>query len=180
MTNTKAIQAFPKLSTIARRRKGLGMTQKELADAVGISQSLLTKIERNLVGTSYDIAVRIFMYLDEMTNVGEETARDVMQHDVITLRTTDTVSRAIRIAKEHAISQFPVVRGGSIVGAITTNDMIGMPKDTKISSVVREPFPMVVESTPVSTIKALLNSTPAVVVVRKDAIVGLVTPENLI
>ena len=171
---------FPEISTIKMRRKRIGVSQSRLAKSVGISQSLLTKIENGKAMPSYSKAVDIFERLDELEHRDEKKAKDVMRREVITLQEADTAEKAAAIAKAKGISQFPVLKSGRIIGSIRTIDIAGLEKSHKVGWSVSPPFPTVGEDTPISLIKELLKRDGAVVVVRGADIVGIVSPEDLL
>ncbi len=171
---------FPELSTVQRRRRRLGMTQNELAAKVGISQSLLTKIERGRVVPNYNAACAIFDALDEAESAGERSLSDVMQKNVIVLEATDTAAKAIRLAKKHSLSQFPILERNRLVGAITTNMLIGRRGGEAVKTFMREPFPTLNANTPVSMARNLLRQYPAILVLVGGSVVGIVTAEDMI
>jgi predicted transcriptional regulator len=165
---------------IQRRRKVLGLTQSQLAKQVGISQSLLTKIERGLVVPNYKTATEIFDFLESSENTGQKLAKDSMNAHVITLKASDTVQKAVSLVKKHAISQFPVVGGHKLVGSVASVDFIGRPRDSRIGEMLEEPFPTVNETTPLSIVKSILKSSRAVLVMNKGEIRGIITAEDLL
>ncbi len=171
---------FPDLADVQRRRKLIGMTQTQFAKQAGISQSLLTKIERGIVVPNYKIAMDLFNVLEIAENKDQKLAKDAMHAHVITIRPSDTVEKAAVLVKKHAISQLPIVEGHRLVGSIAAFDLIGKQKGTQLRDILAEPFPTVSENTPITTVKELLKGVRAVIVVRKDAIVGIITPENLL
>lgn len=171
---------FPQLESVGIRRKKLGLTQSSFAKSIGLSQSMLTKIERGKTVPNYNIAVQIFSKLEQEENRGEISIKDVMKKTVIELKPSDSIQTAAKIAKKHGISQFPVTQNGKIVGSIRTSDLIGLPKEAKVGWKIEAPFPTVHENSPISVVKKLLAHNPAVIVVRKDQIIGLVTAEDLL
>lgn len=171
---------FPNLSEIQRRRKILGLTQNQLAKQVGISQSLLTKIERGLVVPNYQTAIDIFGFLESGESRDQKLAKDAMHTHVIVLRPTDTVQKAVELVKRHSISQFPVVDRRRLVGSVASVDLIGKSKGSKISEIHEEPFPTVNETTPLSIVKSILKGSRAVVVLNKGEIKGIITAEDLL
>jgi predicted transcriptional regulator len=50
----------------------------------------------------------------------------------------------------------------------------------KVGSVAKAPFPTISEDVPISTVKELLRSSSAVLVVRGSKVVGIITPEDII
>ena len=57
---------LPEIDEIQRKRKSLGLTQKELAALVNVSQSLIAKIETKKVNPSYRIVKKIFDTFEEL------------------------------------------------------------------------------------------------------------------
>ncbi|MDE1767785.1 MAG: CBS domain-containing protein [Candidatus Micrarchaeota archaeon] len=171
---------FPNLSTIAQRRRKLGMTQNELATKAGLSQSLLTKIERGRVIPNYNIACNIFEILDENENSDEKRLSDIMQKNVIILDSADKAAKAIKLAKKHSLSQFPILEKNRLVGAITTDMLIGKRGSEAVRTFMKEPFPTLNSNTPINIAKNLLRQYPAIVVLHSGSVVGIVTAEDMI
>ncbi|MGC8652092.1 MAG: CBS domain-containing protein [Candidatus Micrarchaeia archaeon] len=171
---------FPDLNGIRIRRERLGITQKALAKEAGISQSMLTKIERGLVMPSYGTAIAIFAVLESREHRGEQKAAEVMKSKVILLRPSDTVEKAAELSRRYAVSQFPVVLRKSIVGSVSTSDMLWSRKGDKVESVMSEPFPIVSKGTPVSSVKALLKTAKAVLVMGNGSVLGIITADDLL
>jgi predicted transcriptional regulator len=171
---------FPSLENIGKRRKALGITQQQMAARIGISQSLVAKIERNLVVPNYKIACDIFDFLDKAERSGERRAEQIMHRNVIALKPRDTVETAANLAKKRLISQFPVVSGSSMVGSVTTARLVGLRNRTAIADIMGEPFPTISPDAPVSVISALLRRYSAALVLRKGKIAGIITAEDLL
>ena len=172
--------SFPRLSTVGKRRKILGITQQRLAKMCGISQSLLAKIESGNVNPSYSVAVGLFETLDVLEQNGAATSRDIMKKSVVILNPRQRIAAAVKISKQHAYSQFPVAYGGKLVGSITTKDMLDAPKDATVGAFLSDQLPTVSESTPIEAVKQLLKSSQAVIVLNRGAIVGIITAEDLL
>jgi predicted transcriptional regulator len=171
---------FPDLKTIAYRRKRLNMTQFALAKKAGISQSLITKIEHGKIMPSYKTACDIFNVLDESEIKEEKHISDIMKKKVLVLKSSDAVSKAIALAKQHSVSQFPVIENGMIIGAVTTNMLIDKNKKEIIKVFMREPFPTLNANTPLSIVRSLLKQEPAIIVLKGNEIIGIVTPEDML
>ncbi len=171
---------FPELISISIRRRKLGLTQKQLSTKAGISQSLLTKIERGLVTPNYKTACNIFEILDENEYKQEKKLSDVMRRKVITLKSSEYIEKAAEMAKKHSISQFPILENDKIVGAITTNLLVDIKKHTRIKDIMKEPFPTLSANTPLTIASNLLKQYPAIIVVQNSSIIGIVTAEDLL
>lgn len=171
---------FPELKSIERRRRTLGMTQKQLALSCQISQSLVAKIERGLLVPSYEIARRIFTFLESAELKDEKLAKDVMHRGVVVLHPDDKVAKAASVLKKHLISQCPVVDGKVLAGGITSKDIMDAPRRAAIDDFISEPFPTVSGETPASIVKDLLKHHSAVLVLKKSAIEGIITAEDFL
>jgi len=101
------------LKLIKKRRVLLGVTQKELSSACGVSQSMIAKIEARRAEASYSIAKRIFEALDSLSHESESKAVDFMKRKVVFCDAGDNVNVVIKKMKKGDISQLPVLSGGS-------------------------------------------------------------------
>lgn len=171
---------FPDLSEIKERRQGLGLTQEQLAEAAGVSQSLIAKVESGYQVPGYETARSIFAALDSHKSQEPTTVADAMTEDVQTLSSDDTVGEAVALAREHAISQFPVAADGSFVGIVTTADLIGLPEDAPVRKARTRSVPTVGPDAPLETVRGLVEYGRAVVVLEEREVVGIVTAEDLI
>src|SRR5512136_2233794 len=98
-------------STLKRLRIETGLTQRQLAELVGVSQAHIAKIEKENVEPRLSTVNRILKVLTE----GEgKKCRDVMTGHVISAKPTDKILRASQLMMRHAISQLPVLDGGKI------------------------------------------------------------------
>lgn len=171
---------LPDLKELKERRKALHMSQQRLSSEACISQSMLAKVESGGAVPNYNIAKRLFERLEELEHSKEKPARQIMHKRVVSLKSTETVGRMTSIAKREGISQFPVYDGKTIVGSITTKDVMDSDRHKAIGSIAKAPFPTISEDVPISTVKALLKSSAAVLVLRGSRIVGIITPEDTI
>ena len=182
---------FPPASDIKRIRKSLDITQTELAAASGVSQSTIAKIERGRMSASYDTVVKLFETLDGMR--GDEkkdlTAADVASEKVVTVQSTDKVHQASDLMRATGYSQLPVLKGDVPVGSISERGILELLRQgstmeelgqSVISKVMDESYPVVSDSTPVSSVTSLMSSSGAVLVSKKGKIVGLITSADIL
>ncbi len=174
------MSVFPRLDSIARRRKALGLSQRAFSKLVGTSQSMIAKTEHGKAEPSYRLAVEIFQKLDALENRDTKKAEDVMNKDVIVLRGSDTVGYASKIVRDEAISQFPVMMENGEIRSIRTNDMAGVGKDFRIEALVKEAFPAVGPDTPLSIVIELIHLNQAVIVMKGGKIGGIITADDLV
>ncbi|GAI24000.1 unnamed protein product, partial [marine sediment metagenome] len=109
------------LERIKQIRQKLGLTQIQLAKIANVSQSLITKIERGNVDPSYSIARKIFTVLEEQiaTSQNKMVAKDICSKGMVLIKSDDTIDKAIKLMKKHAISQMPITKDNIIVGGIS-------------------------------------------------------------
>ena len=86
------------LSSLTELRKRLGLTQRELAKLSGVSQSLISKIERGRINPSYEAVKRIMQALEAIRSEKDRglTAGDICTRNVISVEATDPLSKAIK------------------------------------------------------------------------------------
>ncbi len=182
---------FPPASDIKRIRKSLDITQTELAAASGVSQSTIAKIERGRMSASYDTVVKLFETLDGMRRDEKKdlTAADVASEKVVTVQSTDKVHQASDLMRATGYSQLPVLKGDVPVGSISERGILELLRQgstmeelgqSVISKVMDESYPVVSDSTPVSSVTSLMSSSGAVLVSKKGKIVGLITSADIL
>jgi len=178
----------PELHEIERLRKKFGVTQTELAEKAGISQSLIARVESGKVDPRYSKVARIFKALEDMKSKGIR-ARDIMTRKVVGIQAGDSMEKAAGIMKRYDVSQLPVFEGKKQVGSISERvilDEIAKGADVhalskrKVREFMDEPFPVVSLNAPLTSISVLLENRLAVLIVDKGEIKGIVTNADLL
>ncbi|RLE60634.1 MAG: transcriptional regulator [Thermoprotei archaeon] len=169
-------------------RKKAGLTQKQLAEKAGVSQSLIARIERGTVDPRLSTLRRIMRVLEEVL-AEKSRAKDFMHHPVVTIHEGDTLKKAAKIMWEYGYSQLPVVdEKGFPVGTIYENTIINAIMryrekafDMKVKDVMEKALPIVDPSEPADRVfDLLIRDFPAVLVVEKGRIVGIITKSDII
>jgi len=180
---------LPKLEEISKRRRVLGLTQKHLARLAGVSQSMVAKIEAGKTEPSYLKTKAIFDTLYRMQREKEPRARDLLQSKVVGIGEDDPVSKAATIMKDTGFSQLPVFSGRNIVGSIAEKAIMDRivsginPRElssTPVSKVMTEAFPQIDDKVPLSLISTLLQYHPAILVMRRGQVAGIITKADLL
>ncbi len=186
---------LPRVEDIGKRRSALGLTQKELSRASGVSQSMIAKIENGTAEPSYEIAGRIFQALDSLEKEERKkaTAGDLCTKNVAGVAPGDRMARVIERMAQRSISQLPVLDGETPVGSVSDETVrrqtalyAAQGKDLNrmaaapVEEVMDEPFPQVSESEPVESVVALLERNQAVLTVKKGKVTGIITKANLL
>ncbi len=175
------------LSWIKSARKKLGITQQGLSKMAGVSQSLVAKVEAGKLDPSYSKAQSIIEALRREGSGQEKTAREIMHPEVASVTPKSTLHAAAAVMRKNAISQLPVAEGGRIVGSISEQTVLRQfsenPKGIagmKVAEAIEESFPTALPSTPISAIAALLRHYPAVLVMEKGEVAGIITKADLL
>lgn len=174
---------------VARLRRQLNLSQSELARMSGLSESLIAKIESGKVDPPYSKMKVLIETLQRLQRRTTRKVKEVMSKDVMSVQAKDKVRDATALMRKHAISQLPVFDGDRIVGSISEKTILtwlsekeGPEKlfQRRVKEVMDDPFPTVVEDTPIELIYPMLTFYPAVLVARKDKVVGIVTKADLL
>ncbi|MEM3874539.1 MAG: CBS domain-containing protein [Candidatus Bathyarchaeia archaeon] len=157
------------------------LTQKKLAELVGVSQAHIAKIEQEKVDPRLSTVNKILKVLTE----GKEVkCKDLMTRGVIFARPEDNVLKVSEIMVRHAISQIPVIDGHKVVGTITEESIIrklgSNIANEKVKNVMDPPLPIVSEETSISAVRPLLERRQGVLVARGKKVIGIITRSDLL
>ncbi len=180
---------LPAIDIIPNRRRKLGLTQNQLADMAGVSQSYIAKLEAGKIEPSYLKVKSIFEALDRVERRKEVSAGEIMTKEVVSVEADTYIHEAVEAMRKHGFSQLPVTAEGKPVGGISERillDQVLYPDDDKppgmrpVREVMEESFPQVSDDAPLSLLSSLLKYYPAVLVQRKGEIVGIITKADLL
>jgi cystathionine beta-synthase len=110
---------------------------------------------------------------EEITTAGDLVAK----HEdlpLISLYSEELVSHAVDKMRKHSISQIPVMAAGEFVGSLDDAKVYQLLceqpdlRDTAISGIMNEPFPIVKADTPIDSISKLINKDNTAVLVELD------------
>lgn len=179
---------LPSLDDILKLRKKFDITQTELAEKAGISQSLIARVEAGSVDPRYSKIVKIFKALEEIKGK-EITAKEIMTKKVIGVQSRDSMKRVSSRMKRYNVSQMPVYEGKKAVGSISEGiilDQITKGVDIQklsekeVKEYMEDPFPTISMNATISAISVLLEHNKAVLVVDKGEIKGIITNADLL
>jgi predicted transcriptional regulator len=171
------------LGEIKEYRKRLNLTQKELAEKAGVSQSYITKIEAGIIEPTYNHARKILGVLENIHTNEQEKAKDFMNKKIITLNPENKIGKAIEIMKKHSISQIPIIKQNKILGIISETSIVNnINKNlstTKISEVMENSPPIIPEESNKEMVIELLRIYPLLLVAKKGKLSGIITKTDL-
>ena len=179
---------LPDLKEIKSRRVGAGLTQSQLAKLSGVSQSLIAKIEAGNIEPSYLKAKRLFDCLKQLHAKQEKQAQEIMTRPVLFVRADDNLKKAIKELERHGLSQLPVLKEGKQLGSISEKSILAKINSNKTIDVdksraeeaIEESLPTIQATTPESVVRQLLSFNPAILVVKKGKITGIITKSDLL
>jgi len=167
--------------TLRKLRTEAKLTQKKLAELVGISQAHIAKIEQGKVDPRLSTVNKILKVLTESK---EKRCKDIMTRGVIFAKPSDSILKVSEIMVRHAISQMPVLNGFKVVGTITEEGIIrklgSNIAEEKVENIMDPPLPTVSEDTSISAIRPLLERRQGVLVAKGRKIVGIITRSDLL
>jgi predicted transcriptional regulator len=190
---------LPDLAEIRILRTRLGWTQRKLAQATGLSQSFINKIERNEADPGYKTVRAIFRVLTEAllakskSNGSSMTARDIMTPHMEFVSSNQTLEEARKLMIKNDFSQLPVIDNGINKGSITDKLLISLDGESdrhrKIIDLMDKRFPVVDPDTKLETLRYLLDEYSAVLIDKggnnigdkyKEKEYGIITKHDLI
>jgi predicted transcriptional regulator len=178
----------PLLSNIKIFRERLGLTQRQLAEKVGIGQPYIAKIESGKQNPSYDIVAKIFAILNmELQNRDEhplivKTVATPIDRMVF-VKPKDTLRDVKRLIGDY--DQIPVLDTNlHCVGSVTSQLLIRLlSQDTNEKTAVKDimgaPLPSFSENTPIKQIRNIFRVIDAGLIVDRDQITGIVTRSDV-
>lgn len=179
---------IPSPKYLRELRKAAGLSQAELARRAGVSQSLIARIESGDVNPRVSTLQRILKALEEYVEE-ELKAEDIMTSPVITVKTSDPISKVADIMWENAISQVPVLdERGNVVGMIHEKSIVKAflkHREKAVNFQARDfmtvPPPMIPPDTPLNAVFALISDAcPAVLVMKNDKVCGIITRSDVL
>ncbi|MHA2170591.1 MAG: CBS domain-containing protein [Candidatus Kariarchaeaceae archaeon] len=180
---------LPEILELRRMRKVIGLTQDELAQRAGLSQSMIAKIEIGSLNPTYEVVRKIYHILKSFEQDDQSRAHEVMS-PVISVEAGDSINQVLNLMKERGISQVPVLsKNGRNLGSITEETLLELLlKGEKLSDIANNPvedimediFPVINQKVPLNAIISLLQYSPAVLVKIKGQIRGIITKADLL
>ncbi len=178
---------IPGPEELRKLRKMAGLSQRELAKLAGVSQSLIAKIEKGSINPRLKTLEKILKVIEERLS-SRDMAKNIMQTPVITARPSTRIIDVIKVMEEKGISQVPVVDDNNMpIGTIYESTIMkallkGGKKASNyhVKDVMEDPLPTVTETTTLQTIVQLLLEHPAVLVVSKKGVIGIITKIDVI
>jgi predicted transcriptional regulator len=171
------------LEEIKEIRKKFGLTQSELANMAGVSQSLIAKIEAGRIDPTYSKTKKIFEAIDTLGKKKELKAQEIMTGKIISVKPNDNIREVIKKMKDANISQMPVIEEHRSIGIISESIILESllnNKGNKVKDIMEDSAPVVSKNSTASAISNLLRFYPLVLVSDGGQLIGVVTKSDLL
>ena len=150
---------LPDLKEIAKKRKELNLTQRELAKLAGVSRSWIAKVESKpeKLMPSYLMAKNVFDVLERKLNAQSVkmkamksfTIEDVHNTKIEYAGIDEQIEEVWKRMEDNGYSQLPVRDREKIVGSLTERGVIRKIKETdqkdlkhlRVRDAIEDPFP---------------------------------------
>ena len=172
------------ISQLKKIRKQLEMTQNQFAKKVGISQSMIAKIESGKLDPTYSYVKKIENAINSLTKHEEKEAQEVMAKNIITAKLEEKMPDVIKIMNRNKFSQLPILKNGKVMGLITESSILEKDleeiKNLKAKDLMMESPPIISENAKISVIIPLLKHFPTVLISKQGKLKGLITKADLL
>ena len=171
------------LKMLKKLRLQGNLTQRELARRARTTQSTIAKIESGKLEPSLKLARRILNVLNDSIE-SRINIKNIMASKVLSFSPSKQLKEAIEIMRNKAFSQVPIIQGTQILGTITESSIIlkSQGKDIStltVSNVMVDALPILSPDTRNEEIYTLLKYHPAILVVSKGMLLGIVTKADI-
>ncbi len=174
------------IKKISIMRKMKSITQKELAEKAGVSQSLIARIEKGTVDPAYSKVEKIFSVLQKEQHASDVVAGQIMSKTISSISPLRSLLSAVNVMKRKNISQMPVMKDGVVVGTITEKDIAHAfvinddPSSLKVGDIMESPLASIDINTSLDVISSILEAQSAVLVTQNGKIKGIVARADLL
>jgi predicted transcriptional regulator len=175
---------------IKKERKRKGLTQSSLAKKAKVSQALIARIEKQQVDPRLSTLRKIAEALIGEAQPRGSRAIDIAIRDVIVVNHDDTIDKAVKLMRRYGISQLPVLRNGTPIGAVEELELLkafSREKDInkfyqkRVVEAISSIYPMVDPDTSVTDIiDYLLKGHNAVLVTKEGHLEGIITKIDIL
>lgn len=168
----------PTGASLKRKRKRLGLTQKQLSEISGLTQSVIAKIETESVDPRASTLAKLVESLNraEYPNIPHSVA-DLMVKNISTIDVSESIRNAITIMVEAGISQLPVLSDGKIVGIVSESNLLKRANDAKASvGKIMKSNPVIISKyLSIGEAKKRLEDEDCLLIAEDGNLLGLIT-----
>src|SRR3989344_120689 len=172
------------ISHIKNIRRQIGLTQHQFAREIGVSQSMVAKLEAGKLDPAYSKVKQIAKAIYVMMQDKEIKAKEIMTQKIISVSRNEKAGKIIEIMNRNDISQVPVIERGHVLGLVSESSIISKNledvKKASVKDVMIDSPPIIEENARLEVIKQLLVYYPIVLVKKAERLVGVITRSDLV
>ena len=165
-------------------RKSLGLTQTQLADECGLTQSVIAKVEGEPVDPRASTLRKMVAALLRCESPDKpHTVGDIMIKEVAVLAPSDSVQSAIETMVRGGISQLPVVaQNGAIMGLVSETSLlrVDVERHAAVQSVMQMNFEVVNVGVSIAEGRRLLVEREVLLITDAGVLCGLVSRIDMV
>ena len=171
------------LQQIKKIRKQLNLTQHQFAKQVGVSQSLIAKIESERIDPSYSKAKKILEAIEHLGKEEQGKAADIMTKSIIAVTPKESIKAAFEKMKKADISQLPVIESNKSIGIVSESTILEAllhEKGNLVEDIMEDAPAIISRNTTLDAVSGLLRFSPLVLVSEQGEIKGIITKSDLL
>lgn len=168
------------INQLKKIRKQLNLTQHQLSQKIGISQSMIAKIESSKLDPTYSYVKKIELAINELTKKEETTAEEIMHKKIISVKKETLLVEITKLLTKHSISQVLVIEKSHVLGIVTESNIIENEKNKTAYEVMQSSPPMIEKITPLSVVTSLLKFYPLIIVKDRASLAGVITKADIL
>ena len=172
------------ITQLRKIRKQIDMTQHKFAKEIGVSQSMVAKIESGKLDPTYSYVKMIEEKIMHLTKRDEKEAFEIMNHKVIFTGNDDFVKDVINIINSKGISQVPVVERGNAIGLVSEGSILNGNIEEigkkRVHEIMTESPPIIDKHAKLEVIIQLLKFYSILIVKEAGKLIGVITKADVI
>ncbi|MEK6933170.1 MAG: CBS domain-containing protein [Nanoarchaeota archaeon] len=172
------------ITQLRKIRKQLDMTQHKMAYELGISQSMVAKIENGKLDPTYSYVKKIEDKIMHLTKHDEKEAGEIMSKNIFSVNKNDLVKYAINLMMNNEISQVVVVEKDNVIGLVSDNSLLGADvgkiNNKKCFEIMADSPPIIDKHAKIEMIVQLLKFYPILIVKESGKLAGVITKSDVI
>lgn len=160
-------------------RQKMNLTQLQLANISGVSQSMIAKLEAGTLDPTYSHFKKIIDALEQISGQKCKSAKDIMNKNIVIVHPQAELPVITNLMKKKNFSQIPVMENNRILGMVTERSILDA-DFSKLNELVAEDVmleapPIISEETTLDLIGSLLKEFQLLFVTRQGEYVGVIT-----
>lgn len=165
---------------IKSKRKELDLTQKQLSKRVGVSQSLIAKLEQKKNIPNYQTINKIYDFLERKMNHVQKNAGELANTEINSLSLKDTRKAAAELMAEKNLDAIPVEEDGNFIGVVRSSSLTLVSEETPVKEIMDYSFSIVSNETSKEAVKKLYKDNDLILVQKEGEVTGFISGKDLI